>query len=64
MELVVFGACGQTGDLADYLVALAAVPSAVGQSVIVSTVENTPSVWQLIRREAGSRPPNPEEARR
>lgn len=41
-------------DLADYLVALTADSSTVGQTVIVSTTENTPRVWQMIRREASS----------
>lgn len=41
-------------DLADYLVALTADSSAVGKTVVVSTTEDTPSVWQMIRREASS----------
>lgn len=41
-------------DLADYLVALAADTSAARDTVIVSTTANTPSLWQMIRREAGS----------
>jgi deazaflavin-dependent oxidoreductase (nitroreductase family) len=41
-------------DLADYLLALAADPTAAGRTVIVSTTENTPSLWQMMRREAGS----------
>ncbi|OBB96476.1 NAD(P)-dependent oxidoreductase [Mycobacterium sp. 852002-40037_SCH5390672] len=41
-------------DLADYLVAVAADAAAVRQTVIVSTTANTPSLWQMIRREAGS----------
>ncbi|ARG57304.1 MULTISPECIES: NAD(P)-dependent oxidoreductase [Mycobacterium] len=40
-------------DLADYLVAIAADTSTAGQTVVVSTTENTPSLWQMIRREAG-----------
>jgi uncharacterized protein YbjT (DUF2867 family) len=39
-------------DLADYLAALAADTGAVGKTVIVSTREHTPTVWQMIRREA------------
>ena len=39
-------------DLADYMVALAGDPSATGKTVIVSTTENTPTMWQMIRREA------------
>ncbi|WP_319450022.1 MULTISPECIES: NAD(P)-dependent oxidoreductase [unclassified Mycobacterium] len=41
-------------DLADYLVSLATDPTTVGRTVIVSTTEHTPSLWQMIRREAGS----------
>jgi nucleoside-diphosphate-sugar epimerase len=41
-------------DLADYLVALAADATAVHHTVIVSTTVDTPSLWQMIRREAGS----------
>jgi uncharacterized protein YbjT (DUF2867 family) len=41
-------------DLADYLVALAADPATARRTVIVSTTEDTPSLWQMIRREAGS----------
>ena len=39
-------------DLADYLVELAGDPSAAGKTVVVSTFENTPTMWQMIRREA------------
>ena len=41
-------------DLADYLVAVAADATTVRRTVIVSTTEGTPSLWQMIRREAGS----------
>jgi nucleoside-diphosphate-sugar epimerase len=41
-------------DLADYLISLAVDPVSVGRTVIASTTENTPSLWQMIRREAGS----------
>ena len=41
-------------DLADYLVAVAADATTVGRAVVVSTTVNTPSLWQMIRREAGS----------
>jgi nucleoside-diphosphate-sugar epimerase len=41
-------------DLADYLVSLAADTSTSRKAVIISTTENTPSLWQMIRREAGS----------
>jgi nucleoside-diphosphate-sugar epimerase len=44
-------------DLADYLVALAADSSTAGETVIVSTTEHTPSLWQMIRQEAGSDQP-------
>ncbi|MGE2718884.1 NAD(P)-dependent oxidoreductase [Mycolicibacterium celeriflavum] len=39
-------------DLADYMVALAADSGAVGKTVIVSTTEHTPTMWQMVRREA------------
>jgi uncharacterized protein YbjT (DUF2867 family) len=39
-------------DLADYLVALTHDHTAAGRTVIVSTTEGTPTVWQMIRREA------------
>jgi uncharacterized protein YbjT (DUF2867 family) len=39
-------------DLADYMIALASDSSAAGKTVIVSTTENTPTMWQMIRREA------------
>ena len=41
-------------DLADYLVAVVADATAVHHTTIVSTTVNTPSLWQMIRREAGS----------
>jgi putative NADH-flavin reductase len=41
-------------DLADYLVSLAADSAHVRRTVIASTTESTPSLWQMIRREAGS----------
>ena len=41
-------------DLADYVVSLAADSASARRTVIVSTTENTPSLWQIIRREAGS----------
>ena len=39
-------------DLADYLVRLASDPTTSERTVIVSTTEHTPSLWQMIRREA------------
>jgi nucleoside-diphosphate-sugar epimerase len=39
-------------DLADYMIALSGDPSAAGKTVVVSTTENTPTMWQMIRREA------------
>jgi uncharacterized protein YbjT (DUF2867 family) len=39
-------------DLADYMIALAGDPSAAGRTVVVSTTEDTPTMWQMIRREA------------
>lgn len=45
-------------DLADYLVSLAAdTPTTSRRTVIVSTTDNTPSLWEMIRREAGSHEP-------
>ena len=38
-------------DLADYLTALAAVPGAK-DTMTISTTESTPTMWQMIRREA------------
>ncbi|MGH3595225.1 MAG: NAD(P)H-binding protein, partial [Mycobacterium sp.] len=43
-------------DLADYLLALADSPAAVGRTVVVSTTEHTPTLWQMIHREALSKP--------
>ena len=39
-------------DLADYMIALAGDPFPAGKTVVVSTTENTPTMWQMIRREA------------
>jgi uncharacterized protein YbjT (DUF2867 family) len=39
-------------DLADYMVSLAGDPTAVGKAVVVSTTEHTPTMWQMVRREA------------
>jgi uncharacterized protein YbjT (DUF2867 family) len=39
-------------DLADYMIAVACDPSAAGKTVVVSTTEDTPTMWQMIRREA------------
>jgi nucleoside-diphosphate-sugar epimerase len=41
-------------DLADYLLSLAADSAAARQIVIISTTEGTPSLWQMIRREAAA----------
>jgi nucleoside-diphosphate-sugar epimerase len=43
-------------DLADYLLALVDDAATIGKTVVISTTENTPTVWQVIRREAGSKP--------
>jgi uncharacterized protein YbjT (DUF2867 family) len=43
-------------DLAHYLLALADDRATVGKTVVVSTTEHTPTVWQMIRREARSKP--------
>jgi nucleoside-diphosphate-sugar epimerase len=42
-------------DLADYLVSLASAATGARRTVIASTTESTPTLWQMIRREAGSR---------
>src|SRR5918998_1277076 len=39
-------------DLADYMTELAGDSSAAGKTVVVSTTENTPTMWQMVRREA------------
>jgi nucleoside-diphosphate-sugar epimerase len=39
-------------DLADFMVKLASDPGSAGKTVIVSTTEHTPTMWQMIRREA------------
>lgn len=39
-------------DLAAYLVKLAQDRTAAGKTVVVSTTEGTPTVWEMIRREA------------
>jgi len=39
-------------DLADYMIALAGDPSTAGKTVVISTTQNPPSIWQMIRREA------------
>jgi putative NADH-flavin reductase len=41
-------------DLADYLLSLAADSATSRQTVIISTTEGTPSLWQMIRREAAA----------
>jgi uncharacterized protein YbjT (DUF2867 family) len=49
------GAFTARADLADYLVRLASQSATARRTVIVSTTTSTPSLWQMIRREAGSR---------
>jgi uncharacterized protein YbjT (DUF2867 family) len=39
-------------DLADYMIELAGDPSAATKTVVVSTTENAPTMWQMVRREA------------
>jgi hypothetical protein len=34
------------------MIALAGDPSTVGKTVVVSTTQDTPTMWQMIRREA------------
>lgn len=45
------GAFTSRADLADYLLKLAATPDS-GSTVTISTTVDTPSMWQLLRREA------------
>jgi nucleoside-diphosphate-sugar epimerase len=49
------GAFTARADLADYLIRLASDSATARRTVIVSTTTSTPSLWQMIRREAGSR---------
>jgi putative NADH-flavin reductase len=46
------GAFTSRCDLADYLVGLAANHGGGHETVTISTTENTPTMWQMIRREA------------
>jgi nucleoside-diphosphate-sugar epimerase len=46
------GAFTARADLAHYLLALASDDSAIGRIVMISTTENTPTMWQMIRSEA------------
>jgi nucleoside-diphosphate-sugar epimerase len=39
-------------DLADYLISLLADAASVGRTVIVSTTQRTPTLWQMVRQEA------------
>jgi len=39
-------------DLADYMTKLAADATTAGKTVVISTIENTPTMWQMVRREA------------
>jgi|SRR5918996_61570 uncharacterized protein YbjT (DUF2867 family) len=39
-------------DLADYMVKLAGDPTAASKTVIISTTQDTPTMWQMVRREA------------
>ena len=41
-------------DLADYLISLVADAASVGRTVIVSTTQRTPTLWQMVRQEAVS----------
>jgi nucleoside-diphosphate-sugar epimerase len=49
-------------DLADYLVRLSTDPTTVGRIVNISTTEHTPTLWQVIRREAFKKPAQPKTA--
>ncbi|AGB22585.1 putative NADH-flavin reductase [Mycobacterium sp. JS623] len=53
-EVDPIGAFTSRADLADYLVALAANHGGGHDTVTISTTENTPTMWQMIRREAFS----------
>jgi putative NADH-flavin reductase len=39
-------------DLANYLISLASDSASIGRAVVVSTTEQTPTLWQMMRREA------------
>jgi putative NADH-flavin reductase len=39
-------------DLADYMLTMVDDADTVGKTVVVSTTQNTPSMWQMFRREA------------
>ena len=39
-------------DLADYMIALAGDTSTARKTVVISTTQHTPTIWQMIRREA------------
>ena len=43
-------------DLAHYLLALADDRATIGKTAVVSTTQHTPTVWQMIRREAFAKP--------
>ena len=43
-------------DLAHYLLTLADDSATISKTVVVSTTEHTPTVWQMMRREARSKP--------
>ncbi|OBK49694.1 NAD(P)-dependent oxidoreductase [Mycobacterium sp. 1081908.1] len=51
-ELEPVGAFTARADLADYLVQLAQDGAAGRKTVVVSTTEQTPTVWEMVRREA------------
>jgi putative NADH-flavin reductase len=55
-EIDPIGAFTARIDLAHYLLALADDPASAGKTVVVSTTEGTPAVWQMILREAGAKP--------
>lgn len=54
-EVAPVGAFTARIDLADYLVSLARVATASRRTVVVSTTEHTPTVWEMVRREAFKR---------
>ena len=55
-EIDPIGAFTARIDLARYLLVLAADGHGAGKTVVVSTTEHTPSLWQMIVREAGAKP--------
>jgi uncharacterized protein YbjT (DUF2867 family) len=51
-EVAPVGAFTARIDLADYLVTLARDATPSRKTVVVSTTEHTPTLWEMVRREA------------